>query len=95
MPFSQTVAAAYADTYSVSELNEIREAALEVYTNSATVSRSCEGLSLTIDKSNAESVLENVQEALRIKQSKSQGCDPDLCGPVMAVTFDRSHHRIR
>lgn len=94
MPYSATVATAYADTYSVTELQDIRAAALEVYTNSATVSRSFEGSSLTIDKQNAEEVLETVQEALRIKQIKSQGCDPDLHGPSLATSIDRRFHRI-
>ena len=94
MPSNSTVAEAFADTYSVSELQDIRTAALEVYTNSATVSRAFEGSSLTIDKQNAEEVLETVSEALRIKQIRAQGCDPDLHGPTLATSIDRRFHQI-
>lgn len=94
MPASQTVAQAYADTYNVTELQDLRAAAIEVYTNSATVSRSFEGTNLTIDKGNAEDVLANIQEALRIKQIKARGCDPDLDGPSNVISLDRRFHRI-
>lgn len=94
MPCSPTVAAAYADEYSVAELHEIRTSALEVYTNSATTSRSFAGSSLTIDKRNAEEVLETVQRALRIKEAKAKGLDPDLDEPSHSVSIDRRNHRI-
>lgn len=95
MPFSPIVAAAYAEQYSVTALEAIRLDALKVHANSGTVSRSYEGSSLTIDRENVVEILETVAEALRLKRSKTQGCDGELEAPSRSVSLDRSFHRIR
>ena len=92
--YSQTVAEAYADTYTETELISIRTGAIQAHTNSTTVSMSFEGSSITVDPRNAESVLETVQEAIRIKRSKAAGADPDLSAPFRGFSLDRRYHRI-
>ncbi len=83
-----TVAEAYFQTYSGTELEELRAACLQVHANGGTVSRSFEGSSLTVDTRNCTEILENVMEALRMHASEARGEDPELSRPSRNMAFD-------
>ncbi len=94
MPASPAVIQSYVDKYSLTSLQGIRDAALEVYTNGATVSRSFEGSSLTIDLNSAERVLETIQAAIIQKRGEAQGCDAAMEDQGGAFAISRRNFRI-
>lgn len=81
MAANQTIAQAYFDKYTVSELETIRDACLEIHAGSGRRSISFEGSSLTVDVGNCESVLETVMEAMRMHAAAARGDDTLLSMP--------------
>lgn len=94
MALNPIVARAYRETYSVTELEELRAACLTVHANGGVVSRSFEGSSLTMDAGNCVAVLENVMEALRLHDAEAEGWDGELSRPSMGIALDFRHKRL-
>ena len=94
MAANTVIAQAYRDTYSVSELEDIRAACLAVHSGSGRRSISFEGGSVTVDAESCVQVLENVMEALRMHAAEAAGDCALLSTPSMGIGFDFRNKRL-
>ena len=74
--FTPAVARAYAATYSNAELAELRADCLAVHAGGGEISKSLGSGSIAIRLENCETILENLEEALRILAAGTG--DPDV-----------------
>jgi hypothetical protein len=94
MMFTPAVARAYADTYSSAELAELRADCLSVHSGGGEVSKSLGSGSITIRLENCETILENIQEALRIVAAEAGDDDPDLTAEPFSSGFSFANRYI-
>ena len=94
MAANPIVAQAYADTYTLPQLQTIRGELLQVHAGAAEVSVSFTDGSRTVNREDAEALLETVMEALRLKNAAAGSTDPTLSNTPRGHTLNFSHRRI-
>ncbi len=82
--FTPAVARTYASRYTRALLGELQDACLAVHADGGEVSKSLGSGSITIRLENCDTILENIEEALRIQAAGDTGADPDLTAEPFA-----------
>ena len=91
---NSAVVRALAETYTIEQLQGIRQTALEVNAEAGTGSRSYEGSSFSISKENCVQIIEETSAAIYYKRTLSDGDDPVLTQTPMGAGVDFSRRRI-
>lgn len=76
--FDPAVARTYASRMTEADIQALQDVCLNVHANGGEVSVSSGSGSISINLSNCVSILENLEEALRIKDAEADSEDPDL-----------------
>ena len=81
--FDPAVARTYASRMTESQIQALQDTCLDVHANGGEVSVSSGSGSITVNLSNCVSILENLEEALRIIAAGT--ADPDLTAPAFTT----------
>ena len=91
---TNTLVEAYSDTYTLSQLQAIRLACLQVHQRGGTTTVHLEGQTMDIDSTRAGEILSIVQEAIALKQADEADEIRDLTRPAVAMGLDWRNLRI-
>lgn len=87
--FDPAVSRTYASRMTEAQLQAIQDTCLDVHSNGGEVAVSSGSGSISIHLGNCVSILENVEEALRIQAAGAE--DPDLTAPGFTTGINRAN----
>lgn len=87
--FDPAVARTYASRMTESQIQALQDTCLDIHANGGEVAVSSGSGSITVNLANCVSILENLEEALRIQAAGAE--DPDLTAPGFTTGINRAN----